>query len=79
MLFDFGCERFGKLIFERVTPADAAFLIVCGESREEALDPENAIVLVRATAKDGGFVSSAVAFRYVFVRIRRQLCVFCGF
>ena len=67
MLFDFGCERFGKLIFERVTPADAAFLIVCGESREEALDPENAIVLVRATAKDGGFVSSAVAFRYVFV------------
>lgn len=67
ILFDFGCERFGKLIFENVAPEDAAFLVVCGESREEALDPDNAIVLVNAKAEKGKFTSIAVAFRYVFV------------
>ncbi len=66
-LYDFGCERFGKLIFENVTPGDAAFLVVCGESREEALDPKDAIVLVRAQARNGSFVSTSVAFRYIFV------------
>lgn len=67
ILFDFGCERFGNLIFENITPADAKFLIVCGESREEALDPKNAIVKVNAEATDGMFKSTTVAFRYIFV------------
>ena len=67
MLYDFGMERFGKLIFEKVVPADVSFRVVCGESREEALDPENAIVSVNAQAVDGVFKSTPVAFRYIFV------------
>ena len=67
MLYDFGIERFGNLIFEKVVPADAAFRVVCGESREEALDPENAIVSVNAKAEGGAFKSTTVAFRYIFV------------
>lgn len=67
MLYDFGCERFGNLIFENIAPSDAKFLVVCGESREEALDPSEAIVLVNAEAENGYYKSSTVAFRYIFV------------
>lgn len=67
MLYDFGCERFGNLIFENVSPASAAFVAVCGESREEALDPENAIVIVSVKTQNGSYQSTSVAFRYVFV------------
>lgn len=66
-LYDFGKETFGKLIFENVKPENAACTVICGESREEALDPENAVVHVDLQAENGSFTSITVAFRYVFV------------
>lgn len=66
-LYDFGKESFGKLVFENVVPICAKFAVVCGESREEALDPENAVVHIAAEAENGAFTSTSVAFRYVFV------------
>ncbi len=66
-LYDFGKETFGKLIFENTIPANAECTVICGESREEALDPENAVVHVSMKAENGSFISTSVAFRYVFV------------
>ena len=66
-LYDFGKETFGKVILENVEPKDISCTIICGESREEALDPENAIVHIPADIKDGAFTSTTVAFRYLFV------------
>lgn len=66
-LYDFGKETFGKIIVDHISTEKAACTIYCGESREEALDPENAIVIVHMDAVDGTFVSHSVAFRYLFV------------
>ena len=66
ILYDFGKETFGKLIFENLD-MDICVTAVCGESREEALSDEEAIVYVPVKSENGGFVSSSVAFRYVFV------------
>lgn len=66
-LYDFGKETFAKVILENVEPKDIACTIICGESREEALDSENAIVHIPAEIKDGTFTSTTVAFRYLFV------------
>ena len=66
-LYDFGMERFGKLVLENIVPADIADTIICGESREEALDPENAVVHVDMQAENGKFTSTTVAFRYIFI------------
>ena len=65
-LYDFGKETFGKLIFENLAAGTTA-TVICGESREEALDPEEAIVYVDLREENGGFVSTTVAFRYIFV------------
>ncbi len=66
-LYDFGKECFGRLVFENILPPCAQFTVICGESREEALDPENAIIHLDVSAEDGAFTSTSVAFRYVFV------------
>ncbi len=66
-LYDFGKETFGKLILENVEPKDVSCTLICGESREEALDAENAIVHIPMTAENGAFTSTTVAFRYIFV------------
>ena len=65
-LYDFGKETFGKLIFEDLASGTAATL-VCGESREEALSRDEAIVYVDLREENGGYISTTVAFRYVFV------------
>lgn len=66
-LYDFGKETFGKLVLENIMPANVNATIICGESREEALDPENAVVHVALEAENGGFTSTSVAFRYIFI------------
>ncbi|MBQ9747529.1 MAG: alpha-rhamnosidase [Clostridia bacterium] len=66
-LYDFGKECFGKLIFEDAVPAYAEFTVICGESREEAMDAANAIVHIPVKFENGAFTSTSVAFRYVFV------------
>jgi hypothetical protein len=65
-LYDFGKETFGKLIFEGLSAGTAA-TVICGESREEALSPDEAIVYVDLREENGKFVSTTVAFRYIFV------------
>ena len=65
-LYDFGKETFGKLIFEGLSAGTEA-TVICGESREEALSPKEAIVYVDLREENGGFISSTVAFRYIFV------------
>ena len=64
-LFDFGKERFGNVILENITPAVSGASVYCGESLEEALDAENAIV--RLSVSGESYRSESVAFRYVFV------------
>lgn len=66
-LYDFGKETFGKIHVDLCSKQDASCTIVCGESREEALDAENAVVLVPMQTEQGSFVSTSVAFRYLFV------------
>jgi hypothetical protein len=66
-LYDFGKETFGKLVLKNMIPANAAATVICGESREEALDPANAIVHIDMQAENGNFTSSSVAFRYIFI------------
>ncbi len=66
-LYDFGKELFGKLIFEHITDTNEKCTVICGESREEALDAKNAVVHIFLTAENGAFTSTSVAFRYVFV------------
>ena len=66
-LYDFGKETFGKLVLEHIAPEDISCTIICGESREEALDPENAVVHIDMQAENGSFTSSSVAFRYIFI------------
>ena len=64
VLYDFGQEQFGPV---RITlPADAEIMLVYGESREEALDPENAIIRETLTAADPPN-RPARAFRYIAV------------
>ena len=66
-LYDFGKETFGKLVLKNIKPENIHATIICGESREEALDPENAVVHVEMQAENGSFTSNAVAFRYIFI------------
>lgn len=63
-LFDFGKECFGNVILENIVPA-SSFPVYCGESREEALDGENAIVKLYVSGES--YRSESVSFRYVFV------------
>ncbi len=64
VLYDYGQEQFGPV---RVTvPADAEVTLVYGESRAEALDPENAILRETLTAADAPD-RPARAFRYIAV------------
>ncbi len=65
ILFDFGNEFFGKLIFSDIRGDGCT--AVCGESREEATDGDNAVVYVDVKPENGAFTSTSVAFRYVFV------------
>ncbi len=66
-LYDFGKETFGKLILENVTPQNIEVKLVLGESKEEALDPDHAVLPLTAHIENGTFTSSAVALRYLFV------------
>ena len=65
ILYDFGKETFGPVTIKN-SYNDEAFLIY-GESLEEALDPENAIIRDRVGKTDCS-VLPARAFRYIFVK-----------
>ncbi len=64
VLYDFGREQFGPVTVG--VPEGGEITLVYGESREEALDPENAIVRETLTSADGA-VRPARAFRYIAV------------
>ncbi len=66
-LYDFGKETFCKLIFENIVSKNADCMVICGESREEALYGENAEVQVNVKTENGEYTSTTVAFRYIFV------------
>ncbi len=65
ILYDFGCERFGKIIIEGAQ--DGEYFMSLGESREEAIDCEFCELCVNVKTKDGSFVSVPMALRYIFV------------
>ncbi len=65
VLYDFGKETFGPVTVG--VPENAPVTLVYGESREEALDPENALIRETLTSSDDP-VRPARAFRYIFVK-----------
>ncbi|MBQ7637515.1 MAG: hypothetical protein IJS90_01265 [Clostridia bacterium] len=64
ILYDFGQEQFGPVKIS--VPEGNKLTLVYGESREEALDPENAIIRETVTSADGP-ERPARAFRYISV------------
>ena len=74
VLYDFGRELFGYLT---LTGADARdeIGVYYGESREEALDPENCYLYEVVTGKESYRLRQR-AFRYVYVRAPRALGIF---
>lgn len=66
VLYDFGRENFGPVTVRR-TEDMGEILIVYGESRGEALDPENAILWERLPAGAGEITLVPRAFRYLGV------------
>ena len=64
ILFDYGQETFARVTLSRI-PEDT--LLVYGESREEALDPENAIIRETIGGSDDP-VRPARAFRYLYIK-----------
>lgn len=63
-LYDFGRESFGKLILKGVKTATGVYY---GESREEALDAQNALLREEVEACDE-IKLRARAFRYIFIK-----------
>ena len=67
ILYDFGTETFGPVTVQSAEAMGDIFLCY-GESREEALDFDNAIVFDTLPAKTGSTVCPPRAFRFLFVR-----------
>ncbi|MGN1095470.1 MAG: hypothetical protein ACI4QR_03685, partial [Eubacteriales bacterium] len=67
ILYDFGRESFGIIDISGISAPDAEFTFFCGESRDEAIDTECAVIRIFAKAENGAFRSGSVAFRYIFV------------
>lgn len=65
-LYDFGKETFGPVTMSDIKPGDIISLSY-GESKEEALDYENAILREKLTAADEP-VRPARAFRYIYAK-----------
>lgn len=65
VLFDFGKETFAKTWF--TFPQMGDYVISFGESREEALDPNNATLCYHESVQDGSVAYGTQAFRYIFV------------
>ncbi|MCQ2432104.1 MAG: alpha-rhamnosidase [Clostridia bacterium] len=66
-LLDFGTETFGPVTVTR-TAAMGKILISYGESREEALDYEHAIITETLESGEDSVTMRSRAFRYLFVR-----------
>ncbi len=64
-LYDFGKELFGKLIIKNAH-CDKEIQITYGESEEEALDRENAVIIDTVRDKEEYSLKSR-AFRYIFI------------
>ncbi|MCR5040548.1 MAG: hypothetical protein K6C36_00460 [Clostridia bacterium] len=64
VLYDFGQEQFGPV--DITIPAYASITLVYGESREEALDPDNAIIRETLSSSDAP-TRPGRAFRYIAV------------
>ena len=66
MLYDFGKETFARLILDCKDPA-ADILLVYGESKAEALDPDNAI-LRETLSGQSQYQRPPRAFRYIWIK-----------
>lgn len=64
-LYDFGCERFGKVIIENAQNGE--YFLSLGESYEEATDYNYSELCINAVVKDGTYASVPMALRYIFV------------
>lgn len=69
-LYDFGRETFGPVTMSEIKPGDAVYLSY-GESKEEALDFENAILREKLTAEDHP-LRPARAFRYICIKSEQK-------
>lgn len=65
MLYDFGKETFGKVILDN-TDKSASLTVCYGESKEEATDLENAIILETVSGASS-YVLRPRAFRYLYI------------
>ncbi len=65
ILYDFGKELFGKLIIKN-TSCHQEIFITYGESEEEALDRENAVIIDKVKGESEYSLKSR-AFRYIFI------------
>ena len=63
-LYDYGKERFGPIAV--IAETEDPIRLRCGESREEALDPEEAVIRHTLQGKLA-YAVPACAFRYIFV------------
>ena len=70
VLYDFGKELFGRITLNKIAPNDSVVLIY-GESTQEALDYEHAIIRETLTVKDS-LIRPSRGFRYVFVKSELQ-------
>ena len=67
VLYDFGCETFGKITLNNADNDDIITLIY-GESRGEALEYENATVREKVVNPKDNKVRPSRAFRYIFIK-----------
>ena len=66
-LYDFGVESFGPVTLTASRDM-GDILLVYGESREEATDPDDAVVREHIPAFDGSLTRPSRAFRYLYVK-----------
>lgn len=67
VLYDFGVESFGPIVIS-ATAEMGELHVAWGESREEATDPDDAIVQKKFPARNGEIACTSRAFRYIYVK-----------
>lgn len=72
MLYDFGKESFGAIRFLDVT-GSTDIIVTYGESREEALDTENAEIFQRIhLTEENPLIGHSFALRYVYISSKQK-------
>lgn len=68
VLFDFGRELMGKLVFSDIKSEGKSVFIAYGESREEALDTEHSEIIDTVTLSGNEMRLRSRACRYVYIK-----------